>query len=71
MFAFGSRLEDAIPLVPLASDHAVAVAVLSLDGQVVFCLNCDRDAVPDAPEAARGIRETLDALLHVATAVTT
>jgi WS/DGAT/MGAT family acyltransferase len=71
MFAFGSRLEDAIPLVPLASDHTVAVAVLSLDGQVVFCLNCDRDAVPDAPEAARGIRETLDALLRIAVAVTT
>jgi len=62
MFAFGSRLEDAIPLVPLAADHTVAVAVLSLDGQVIFCLNCDRDAVPDAAVAAMGIHWTLEEL---------
>jgi diacylglycerol O-acyltransferase len=62
MYAFGSRLEEAIPLVPLAAGHALAVAVLSLDGNVTFCLNCDRDAVPDASVAARGIRTTLDEL---------
>jgi len=62
MFAFGARLVDAIPLVPLAAEHAVGVAVLSLDGQVVFCLNCDRDAVPDVAVAARGIEMTLERL---------
>jgi WS/DGAT/MGAT family acyltransferase len=60
--AFGSRLVDAIPIVPLAAEHSVAVAVLSLDGQVVFCLNCDRDTVPDADVAAEGIAATIDAL---------
>ena len=69
MYAFGSRLEEAIPLVPLAAGHALAVAVLSLDGNVVFCLNCDRDAVPDAAVAARGIQATLDELaVHAAVA---
>lgn len=38
------------------------MAVLSLDGQVVFCLNCDRDAVPDAAIAARGIEAMLEQL---------
>jgi WS/DGAT/MGAT family acyltransferase len=67
MHAFGSRLRDAVPIVPLAADHALAVAVLSADGRVVFCLNCDRDAVPDAHVAAAGIAETIDRL-HAAAA---
>jgi WS/DGAT/MGAT family acyltransferase len=62
MYAFGARLLDGIPLVPLAAEHSVGVAVLSLDGQVVFCLNCDRDAVPDAHVAAQGIAATLEEL---------
>ena len=45
----------------------MAVAVLSLDGQVVFCLNCDRDTVPDADVAAAGIGATIDSLYHLAT----
>jgi diacylglycerol O-acyltransferase / wax synthase len=69
LFAFGARLVDAIPLVPLAAEHAVGVAVLSLDGQVVFCLNCDRDAVPDAAVAARGIEATLERLAAAAAPV--
>jgi WS/DGAT/MGAT family acyltransferase len=62
LHAFGARLVDAIPIVPLAAEHTVAVAVLSLDGQVVFCLNCDRDTVPDAEVAAEGIAATIAAL---------
>jgi WS/DGAT/MGAT family acyltransferase len=68
MSAFGARLVDAIPIVPLAAEHTIAVAVLSLDGQVVFCLNCDRDTVPDAAVAAEGISEMLASLRDVATA---
>ena len=61
LFAFGARLVDAIPLVPLAAEHAVGVAVLSLHG-----LNCDRDAVPDAAVAAHGIETTLERLAAAA-----
>jgi WS/DGAT/MGAT family acyltransferase len=62
MYAFGARLLHGIPLVPLAAEHSLGVAILSLDGQVVFCLNCDRDAVPDAHVAAEGIAKALDEL---------
>ena len=69
LFSFGSRVEDAIPIVPIAAGHALAVAMLSLDGRVVLCLNCDRDAVPDAQVAAEGIQATLDELaVHAAVA---
>ena len=69
LFSFGSRVEDAIPIVPIAADHALAVAMLSLDGQVVLCLNCDRDAVPDARSRPRGSGDALDELaVHAAVA---
>jgi WS/DGAT/MGAT family acyltransferase len=64
--AFGAQLADAIPIVPLAAAHTVAVAVLSLDGQVVFCLNCDRDTVPDAEVAAQAIGASIAALHELA-----
>jgi diacylglycerol O-acyltransferase / wax synthase len=66
LYAFGARLADAFPLVPLAAEHALGVAVLSFDGQVVFGLNCDRDAVPDVGVMADGIREGIDRLRRVA-----
>ena len=71
LYGFGSRVRDAIPIVPLAAEHNVGVAVLSLDGRVVFCLNCDRDAVPDADVAAQGILEELRALGAIAAAFAT
>jgi WS/DGAT/MGAT family acyltransferase len=66
LYAFGARVVDAIPIVPLAAEHTIAVAVLSLDGQVVFCLNCDRDSVPDADVVADGISATIEALHRLA-----
>jgi diacylglycerol O-acyltransferase / wax synthase len=46
--ALGAPMREANPLVPLAAEHAVGVAVVSYGGGVVLCANCDRDAVPDA-----------------------
>jgi WS/DGAT/MGAT family acyltransferase len=47
LHAFGSRLVRAVPLVPLAAEHAVGVAVLSYTGQVTFGVVADDDSVPD------------------------
>ena len=57
--ALGARLREMIPIVPLAAEHAVGVAILSYAGRVVVCANCDRDAVPDAQRLARGSARTL------------
>ena len=51
---------------PLAAEHAVAVAALSYDGTVFFCVHADRDAAPDAHRIVEGIEAELDALGLVA-----
>jgi hypothetical protein len=66
LYAFGAPLRRVIPLVPLAAEHAVAVAALSYDGTVFFCVHADRDAAPDAHRVVEGIRAELDALGLVA-----
>jgi diacylglycerol O-acyltransferase / wax synthase len=57
--AFGSPLREVMPLVPLAAEHAVGVAVFSYDGRLTFTVNADARAVPDAEEVALGIEADL------------
>ncbi|MEA2171705.1 MAG: diacylglycerol O-acyltransferase / wax synthase [Solirubrobacteraceae bacterium] len=64
--AFGSRLLQAIPIVPLAAEHAVGFAVLSQGGKVTFCVNADHDVVPDAAVAAQGVEAAIGDLRIVA-----
>jgi WS/DGAT/MGAT family acyltransferase len=59
LYGFGSRLEEIWPLVPLAAEHAVGLAVLSYDGQLFFCLNADQATVPDADALVAGIEESI------------
>jgi WS/DGAT/MGAT family acyltransferase len=59
LYAFGSRLEEIWPLVPLAAEHAVGLAVLSYDGRMFFCLNADHATVPDAAEVMGGIEDSI------------
>jgi diacylglycerol O-acyltransferase / wax synthase len=66
LYAFGSRMRAAWPLVPLAAEHAVGIAVFSYDGRVFFGLNADRDSVPDLDVVADGIENALHDLLEVA-----
>ncbi len=47
LYCFDSPLREIHPLVPLAADHAVGVAVLSYDGGAFFGVVADPDAVPD------------------------
>ena len=62
LYAFGSRLLSVWPIVPLAASHAVGLAVFSYDGRMYFCLNADRDAMPDLEVLASGISASLDDL---------
>jgi hypothetical protein len=54
------------PLVPLAANHGVGLAVFSYDGELYFCLNADRDSVPDLDVLATGIRRSIDELRSLA-----
>jgi diacylglycerol O-acyltransferase / wax synthase len=66
LYAFGAPLRRIVPLVPLAAEHALAIAALSYDGTVFFCVHADRDAVPDADRVSAAIAAELEALAAVA-----
>ena len=57
LYAFGSRLREIQPLVPLAAQHAIGVAILSYDGEAFFGVVADRDTVPDLDVMLEGIRQ--------------
>lgn len=59
LYALGAPLRHIFPLVPIFAYHAVGIAVVSYDGEVVFGLNADRDSVPDLEVLGRGIADSL------------
>jgi diacylglycerol O-acyltransferase len=58
LYAFGARLREVLPLVPLFARHAVGIAAVSYAGEMVFGINADRATVPDLDVLADGIRES-------------
>jgi WS/DGAT/MGAT family acyltransferase len=59
LYAFGARMEEVLPLVPLAADHAVGIAVVSYHGHMFFGLSGDARAVPDLDVLRDGIEESI------------
>jgi WS/DGAT/MGAT family acyltransferase len=47
LYSFGAPLIDVVPIVPLAAEHALGIAVVSYAGQMTFGLYADRATVPD------------------------
>jgi WS/DGAT/MGAT family acyltransferase len=66
LYAFGARMDEVLPLVPLAAHHSVGVAVVSYNGSVFFGLNGDRRATPDLDVLAGGIESALGELRALA-----
>jgi WS/DGAT/MGAT family acyltransferase len=66
LYALGARLREILPLVPLAAEHALGVAIFSYDGNVCFGINAAKDAVPDLDEVRDGIDDELHALRDLA-----
>ena len=62
LYAFGARMRELHPFVPLAADHTVGVAIFSLNGVVVFGIGADCAAVHDLDVLAYGIEDGLDEL---------
>lgn len=66
LYYFGSKVQEIWPLVPIAAEHALGLAVFSYDGTLHFCINADRDTVPDLEVLAKGISESLAELRALA-----
>jgi WS/DGAT/MGAT family acyltransferase len=59
LYAFGAKLEEVLPLVPLAADHAVGIAVISYCGRMFFGLSGDADAARDLGVLRDGIEQSV------------
>ena len=55
LYAFGAPMIDVVPMVPLAAEHALGVAVVSYAGAMTFGLCADRATVPDLDVFKDGI----------------
>ncbi|MGZ5342000.1 MAG: wax ester/triacylglycerol synthase family O-acyltransferase [Solirubrobacterales bacterium] len=68
LYCLGSRAVELWPLVPLAAEHAVGLAVFSYDGTLHFCVNADRDSVEDLHVLIAGMTSSLQELRDLARA---
>jgi WS/DGAT/MGAT family acyltransferase len=66
MYACGSRMTEVFPLVPLAADHSVGIAVISYDGDLFFGLTADRDSSEDLEALSYGIAKGIAELRQLA-----
>ena len=66
LYAFGAPLREVRPLVPLAAEHAVGVAIVSYDGNAFFGVVADRDVVADLDVMLEAMRSSASELLAAA-----
>ena len=62
LYALGRELESIFPMVPLAENTALGIAVMSYNGQMNFGLNADYDALADVEVLADELRAAIDEL---------
>jgi diacylglycerol O-acyltransferase / wax synthase len=63
LYALGSKLLEAFPLMPLAGNQSLAVAALSYEGQLNLGVLSDPATCPDVEVFCRGVRSELEALI--------
>ena len=68
VYAFGAPMVDVVPIVPLAAEHALGIAVVSYAGGMTFGLYADRATVPDLDVLTDGIVTSLRELAALALA---
>ncbi len=66
LYCMGARMVEAYPIVPLASNLTLGIAILSYCGQLHLGLFTDRDAFPDLPVLAGALEDAFAELRKVA-----
>jgi diacylglycerol O-acyltransferase len=66
LYMLGRRLLEMFPMVPLAANQALGIAIMSYDGQLSFGLNADYDALPDVERLAQDLTDAIAELLQAA-----
>jgi len=62
LYSFGCPMREIQPLVPLAAQHALGVAIVSYDGDAFFGVIADRDGVPDLDVMLDALRDSVAGL---------
>jgi diacylglycerol O-acyltransferase / wax synthase len=62
LYLLGARLVEAFPVVQVAGNVPLSVAVLSYDGQLNIGIQSDPDGLPDLDVFADGLRQSLEEL---------
>jgi hypothetical protein len=58
----GRELESIYPMVPLAKNTALGIALMSYNGQLNFGLTADYDALPDVETLVEELRSSIEEL---------
>jgi diacylglycerol O-acyltransferase / wax synthase len=66
LYMLGSELDAIFPMVPLAENTALGIAIMSYNGQLNFGLVADFDAIPDVESLAEELRSSIEELLGAA-----
>jgi WS/DGAT/MGAT family acyltransferase len=66
LYMLGRELEAMYPMVPLAENQALGVAIMSYNGQINFGLNADYDIIRDLEALADELRASIEELFAAA-----
>jgi WS/DGAT/MGAT family acyltransferase len=66
LYMLGRELDAMFPMVPLAENQALGIAIMSYNGQLNFGLNADYDALPDLEVLADELRASIEELAAAA-----
>ena len=66
LYLLGRQLNALFPMVPLAANQALGIAIMSYNGQLNFGLNADYDALPDLETLAGELRGSIEELVAAA-----
>jgi diacylglycerol O-acyltransferase / wax synthase len=66
LYMLSRQLEAMFPMVPLAENQALGIAIMSYNGQLNFGLNADYDALPDLEALAEELRASIEELVAAA-----
>jgi len=69
LYLLGARLEAIYPMVPLFSNQALGIAVMSCDGRVLWGFNSDWDSLPDLHDLVDQVQVSFEELRKVAALV--
>jgi WS/DGAT/MGAT family acyltransferase len=68
LYLLGREMEQLVPIAFLPKNHALAIAIMSYNGNVDFGLLGDYDAMPDLDFVGQSIKDSLGELLRAADA---